>query len=109
MGSNFNYNYSNIPMKMKMMKRKEFDVDDVSDELHDFSLTSPARKIRRLVCIVCSYKFLQLSFSFLYLFLEISNLLNWVLFTFLELLIYRMHNCHPLWKRKRSKKFYLYL
>lgn len=47
-----NYNYNNAPAKMKMMKRKEFDVDDVSDELHDFSLTSPARKIRRLVCIV---------------------------------------------------------
>ncbi|KAK9192784.1 hypothetical protein WN944_003477 [Citrus x changshan-huyou] len=43
-----NYNYNNAPAKMKMMKRKEFDVDDVSDELHDFSLTSPARKIRRL-------------------------------------------------------------
>lgn len=48
MGSNYNYNYNNVPMKMKMMKRKEFDVDDVSDELHDISLTSPARKIRRL-------------------------------------------------------------
>lgn len=34
---------------MKMMKRKEFDVDDVSDDLHDFSLSSPARKMRRLV------------------------------------------------------------
>ncbi|KAL5767393.1 hypothetical protein ACOSQ2_014176 [Xanthoceras sorbifolium] len=33
---------------MKMMKRKELDLDEVSDELHDFSLSSPARKIRRL-------------------------------------------------------------
>lgn len=65
-----NYNYNNALAKMKMMKRKEFDVDDVSDELHDFSLTSPARKIRRLVSIVYSYKCLQLSFPYLYLFSE---------------------------------------
>ncbi|KAK3229603.1 hypothetical protein Dsin_001484 [Dipteronia sinensis] len=33
---------------MKNMKRKELDLDDVSDDLHEFSLSSPARKIRRL-------------------------------------------------------------
>ncbi|TXG48671.1 hypothetical protein EZV62_024546 [Acer yangbiense] len=33
---------------MKIMKRKELDLDDVSDDLHEFSLSSPARKIRRL-------------------------------------------------------------
>ncbi|KAJ0014204.1 hypothetical protein Pint_21413 [Pistacia integerrima] len=36
-----------LPMKM-MMKRKEIDLDEVSDDFHDFSLSSPARKIRRL-------------------------------------------------------------
>lgn len=31
------------------MKRKELELDDVSDDFSDFSLSSPARKIRRLV------------------------------------------------------------
>lgn len=34
---------------LKIMKRKDLDLDEVSDDLNDFSLSSPARKIRRLV------------------------------------------------------------
>jgi hypothetical protein len=35
---------------MKMLKRKE--VDEVSDDFSDFSLSAPARKIRRLVLVL---------------------------------------------------------
>lgn len=42
---------------MKMLKRKE--VDEVSDDFSDFSLSAPARKIRRLVLVLTI-----LSFSF---------------------------------------------
>jgi len=42
---------------VKMLKRKE--VDEVSDDFSDFSLSAPARKIRRLVLVLTI-----LSFSF---------------------------------------------
>jgi len=42
---------------VKMLKRKE--VDEVSDDFSDFSLSAPARKIRRLVLVLAI-----LSFSF---------------------------------------------
>jgi len=36
-------------MITKKMKRKDLELDEFSDEFSDFSLSSPARKIRRLV------------------------------------------------------------
>ncbi len=36
-------------MMMKKMKRKDLELDEFSDDFSDFSLSSPARKIRRLV------------------------------------------------------------
>lgn len=51
----------------KMMKRKE--IDDVNDDFSDFSLSSPARKIRRLVnippCLLASFSFFNVRFYFL--------------------------------------------
>jgi hypothetical protein len=40
---------SPLIMIMKKMKRKDLELDEVSDDFSDFSLSSPARKIRRLV------------------------------------------------------------
>lgn len=37
-----------------VLKMKRKDIDEVNDEFCDFSLSSPARKIRRLVIIMLS-------------------------------------------------------
>lgn len=36
-------------LMMKKMKRKDLELDEFSDDFSDFSLSAPARKIRRLV------------------------------------------------------------
>lgn len=45
----------------KKMKRK--DLDQVNDDFSDFSLSSPARKIRRLVLSLAQSSFYQLMVS----------------------------------------------
>ena len=45
-------------MMMKKMKWKDLELDEFSDDFSDFSLSSPARKIRRLVSF---FFFLSLS------------------------------------------------
>jgi hypothetical protein len=49
-------------MITKKMKRKDLELDEFSDEFSDFSLSSPARKIRRPV------RFLYLPFGDLFFF-----------------------------------------
>lgn len=55
-------------MITKKMKRKDLELDEFSDDFSDFSLSSPARKIRRLV------RFLFLPFLLSVLFFFVSLL-----------------------------------
>ena len=54
-------------MMMKKMKRKDLELDEFSDDFSDFSLSSPARKIRRLVSFFFSLS-LCISYFFVVLF-----------------------------------------
>ena len=57
-------------MMMKKMKRKDLELDEFSDDFSDFSLSSPARKIRRLVSF---FFFLSLCISYFFVVLFVTQ------------------------------------
>lgn len=56
-------------LMMKKMKRKDLELDEFSDDFSDFSLSAPARKIRRLVL----FSFFPTFFFFVWVFSILSN------------------------------------
>lgn len=55
-------------LMMKKLKRKDLELDEFSDDFSDFSLSAPARKIRRLVL----FSFFP-TFFFVWVFSILSN------------------------------------
>lgn len=65
-------------LMMKKMKRKDLELDEFSDDFSDFSLSAPARKIRRLVL----FSFFP-TFIFFWVFFYSAKLTQFVFFCLL--------------------------
>lgn len=65
-------------LMMKKMKRKDLELDEFSDDFSDFSLSAPARKIRRLVL----FSFFPTFFFFCVGFFYFVKLTQFVFFFF---------------------------